>query len=409
MATADYNSATITVATRTLRLASERVLNLVVDVAHRLEAIMHTLDHLSLSWVGSSASEAKDFGDRWSATMVELFGKPTDGPYIAEWTGKNAKARTADAAVAVAPLIRSYLVPLEDYLRMTDSAVHEADRLLAPSPYRGSGSLSGSPDRHSLDEVNQTFKVKVAEAADLTRDDSEAIRNRVFKVLRAESNVPELVAAVRAGKRVRAAGRADGDPIGAEQTFNVDHRGEPNQFGVVGPELRQLRQHAVPGSLVTYRYDDTALSDGPADARFGRHGEVRSVNELRDRPEYLGQHALSVGELLDQRPGVLDDLRRPDLASNLDGRHVLRRHMRPKGGHPPGATPGTRLPGCGPFMLAGRGRGTGQREATRRGTIRPETTGRRQVGNVIAARDPPWSSQHRIPYLLDCDVMAGLT
>jgi hypothetical protein len=79
VATADYNSATITVATRTLKLASEGVSNLVLDVAHRLEAIMHTLDHLSLSWIGSSASEAKDFGDRWSATMVELFGKPTDG------------------------------------------------------------------------------------------------------------------------------------------------------------------------------------------------------------------------------------------------------------------------------------------------------------------------------------------
>ena len=90
---ADYSGATIRVSPRALSHLADDVSNVVTEVADSLVAVMRTLDDLSISWIGSSASEAKDFGDRWGAAMVELFGKPKD-----KATGGRGKGGTAAPA-----------------------------------------------------------------------------------------------------------------------------------------------------------------------------------------------------------------------------------------------------------------------------------------------------------------------
>ncbi|PWK84403.1 hypothetical protein C8D88_10818, partial [Lentzea atacamensis] len=61
-------------------------------------------------------------------------------------------------------------------------------------------------------------------------------------------------------------------------TYNVDQRGEPNQFGVGGNHLEELIRYAVPGSLITYPADSAepfAFQD--------LAGRIVPVAELRQR------------------------------------------------------------------------------------------------------------------------------
>jgi uncharacterized protein YukE len=88
---AEYGGATIRVSPRALYHLADDVSEVVTEVADSLAAVMRTLDGLSISWIGSSASAAKDFGDRWSTAMVELFGKPKD-----KATGAGGKAGAAE-------------------------------------------------------------------------------------------------------------------------------------------------------------------------------------------------------------------------------------------------------------------------------------------------------------------------
>jgi uncharacterized protein YukE len=84
---ADYDDATITVSPPVLKTAiqiiagsdpSQSVGGLIGDIIDQLNDIMTTLDGLQLSWVGSSASEANDFSNRWDAAMKQLFGTSND-------------------------------------------------------------------------------------------------------------------------------------------------------------------------------------------------------------------------------------------------------------------------------------------------------------------------------------------
>lgn len=44
------------------------------SIADCLGTIVNTLQGLNLGWAGTTAQEAKDFGDRWTAVAEELFG-----------------------------------------------------------------------------------------------------------------------------------------------------------------------------------------------------------------------------------------------------------------------------------------------------------------------------------------------
>jgi hypothetical protein len=72
----------------------------------------------------------------------------------------------------------------------------------------------------------------------------------------------------------------EGAPGSSSQTstYNVDQRGEPNQFGIGGPHLDALVQNATPGSLITYSSDPS-----PSFAHPELAGRVQPVTDLYQR------------------------------------------------------------------------------------------------------------------------------
>ncbi|WP_447004374.1 hypothetical protein ACRAKI_32880 [Saccharothrix isguenensis] len=60
-------------------------------------------------------------------------------------------------------------------------------------------------------------------------------------------------------------------------TYNVDQRGEPNQFGIGGPHLDALVTHATPGSLVTYSSPEHSSFAHPDQA--GRVAPIATLHE----------------------------------------------------------------------------------------------------------------------------------
>jgi uncharacterized protein YukE len=71
---ADYSAITLTVVPTELATAATIVDAAVTEVVTCLNSIDDTLNGLELGWNGSTAAEAKDFGDQWAAAMAQMFG-----------------------------------------------------------------------------------------------------------------------------------------------------------------------------------------------------------------------------------------------------------------------------------------------------------------------------------------------
>jgi|HubBroStandDraft_1064217.scaffolds.fasta_scaffold26802_4 hypothetical protein len=75
---ADYNAATLHIVPWDVYNAGQIVQNAAEDIIGALTVIGDTLNKLQLGWVGTSAAEAKSFGDEWTAAMTNLFGSNAD-------------------------------------------------------------------------------------------------------------------------------------------------------------------------------------------------------------------------------------------------------------------------------------------------------------------------------------------
>lgn len=79
---ANYDISKLFVDPHGLEGHSKKLHNLAGGVVDSIENIAKTLADLKLAWVGQTADEAKEFGDRWNAVMKDLFGSkgsPKDG------------------------------------------------------------------------------------------------------------------------------------------------------------------------------------------------------------------------------------------------------------------------------------------------------------------------------------------
>ncbi len=73
-----YDTATLNVSPGQLYYSSEMLTGAATDVVDALNSINATLNGLQLGWAGTTAAEAKDFADEWTAAMVALFGNGKD-------------------------------------------------------------------------------------------------------------------------------------------------------------------------------------------------------------------------------------------------------------------------------------------------------------------------------------------
>ncbi|MDH6133269.1 DNA-binding FrmR family transcriptional regulator [Kitasatospora sp. MAA4] len=193
------------------------------------------------------------------------------------WTGagrplrafKWAEKYIADLGPRTKPLLRSYLVPLSTYRTIVDNAIHEEDRNSPVPPYRGRGSLlapEGFDPRTLTDEYErlpqpqrEAFVQHTLDAA-LARAREEFANNSGLDSAGVTSPLPN-----------------------SQRTFNVDHRGEPNQFGIVGADIDLLQRTARPDSLRTYYYDEAGLSS-PDDPRNGARAHVDDLRRELGAP-----------------------------------------------------------------------------------------------------------------------------
>lgn len=127
-----------------------------------------------------------------------------------------------------------------------------------------------------------------------------------------------------------------------KDTYNVDQRGEPNQFGIGGDHLAELVKHAEPGSLVSYPANSTAPFDHSELA-----GRITPAADLYQRLG-LGQDFRSdaVGKAYDpwfswaKQPdgswrfdGFRNDARRlHEIATELSGHHAAWQQSTPDAG-----------------------------------------------------------------------------
>ena len=217
------------------------------------------------------------------------------------------------------PIVRSFLVPLDFALRLSANAVPEktsrtqvqydafvskvepmldqADRFerLSETWSRSALTFGISADK-AQKEINTWSKVKrptdkqrkrvelnhkklanaKAQAKRSRKLAREALANRDRVAAQADkemrSFMPELLTDRVSG---RAAFQRIVDFKPHERTFNVDRHYEPNQFGVRGDELTEMRRLALPKSLKSYAYHPGKVTL--------RGGDVREIGELRDR------------------------------------------------------------------------------------------------------------------------------
>jgi len=73
-----YDTATLNVSPGQLYYSGEMLTNAAIDVVDALNSINATLNGLQLGWAGTTAAEAKDFADQWTAAMIALFGNGKD-------------------------------------------------------------------------------------------------------------------------------------------------------------------------------------------------------------------------------------------------------------------------------------------------------------------------------------------
>lgn len=86
MALANYDSTTLGFSFETLTTAQFAIAGpdpnnptgLIGTIVDELNSIMSTLSNLSLSWVGTAASDADEFNTNWNNAMNELFGTSAD-------------------------------------------------------------------------------------------------------------------------------------------------------------------------------------------------------------------------------------------------------------------------------------------------------------------------------------------
>jgi hypothetical protein len=80
--------------------------------------------------------------------------------------------------------------------------------------------------------------------------------------------------------RITSGATVEGAPgaTSRSDTYNVDQRGEPNQFGIGGDHLRELVEHAEPGSLVSY-----PSNPSESFANSDQAGRITPASELYQR------------------------------------------------------------------------------------------------------------------------------
>ena len=76
---AEYNAVSLIISPTEIYDAGLNVQTAAEDVINALKTINDTLDALQLGWDGTTAAEAKDFSDQWTAAMTNLFGDDSKG------------------------------------------------------------------------------------------------------------------------------------------------------------------------------------------------------------------------------------------------------------------------------------------------------------------------------------------
>lgn len=71
---ADYDISSIQINPHEVAARADKLIGLTTDVAALIKKIADTIFDLKLGWVGKTADEAKQFSDKWTAVMKELFG-----------------------------------------------------------------------------------------------------------------------------------------------------------------------------------------------------------------------------------------------------------------------------------------------------------------------------------------------
>jgi uncharacterized protein YukE len=71
---ASYDAVSIKVAPAQLRNSSVNIETWVIDIFNEIESISSALSKLHAGWDGTSAAEAQDFSNQWTAAMTQLYG-----------------------------------------------------------------------------------------------------------------------------------------------------------------------------------------------------------------------------------------------------------------------------------------------------------------------------------------------
>ncbi|MFF2774452.1 hypothetical protein ACFVU3_06055 [Streptomyces sp. NPDC058052] len=237
-----------------------------------------------------------------------------DKPGGTLWVGMGTPARAIGWAMKYQaqfpdkqPLIRSFLVPLHVYQRITSASVPEHDAGSLGHPYRGSASLTPEglrdPEENPESEVEKIYQARW---------------NR-----RAPGSAPVPIPEHTETDRSHG---ADEDPEPtvdrplAGRPVNTDQSGERNQFGVRGENLLLLRRSIRPHSLITYygnREKPGLTPDG--DTGHYRDGDAVHVDVLRDR---LGIPSVDAPQLKDRyNPWVQNagHVNSPDVLRGISG------------------------------------------------------------------------------------------
>ncbi|MGW6548751.1 WXG100-like domain-containing protein [Streptomyces sp. NPDC055051] len=194
------------------------------------------------------------------------------------WVGMGTPARAIGWAMKYQaqfpdkkPLIRSFLVPLHVYQRITAASVPEHDAGSLGHPYRGSASLTPGglrdPEENPESEIESIYR---------DRWKSQAPGS-------ARAPIPDHKETDRSQNPDEDAETTPDRPL-AGRPVNTDQSGERNQFGVRGESLVLLRRSIRPNSLITYYGDKDRGGLAPdEDTDDYRDGATVHVDVLRDR------------------------------------------------------------------------------------------------------------------------------
>ncbi|OKI38784.1 hypothetical protein A6A25_00785 [Saccharothrix sp. CB00851] len=189
------------------------------------------------------------------------------GEYEVETIAGEHHVRIYTAVVNPAPLDIS--VPGKQNLKYKDIQQNPNTGALSITPGNNSQLWAGAgrPQR----AVQWLAKYEITDGGKKVSDQSAEVKNPVLR---------SFLVPLDVYNRITSGSTIEGAPGSSPETdtFNVDQRGEPNQFGIGGPHLDALIQHATPGSLVTYsspQHNSFAHPDGA--------GRVTPVAKLYER------------------------------------------------------------------------------------------------------------------------------